>query len=280
MWKKVSGVLILIFLFCFLNTAAAEVSNEVHFLDTGQSDCILIKGVDKNYLIDTGASEAAEKSINYLNSIGVKSIEDIIITHYHDDHYGGLKKILLSINVNRVILPKHSNELKKQILDGLKGLNVKIDYIDKDYKIKASDIEIKALLPEKEDKKIENNNSIILEGSISGLKYIFMGDAEDRREKELIKFKDISRYDVIKIGHHGLDTSTSDAFIGKVKPRVAVITCNGGESPSKEILSRIEKQGTVIFRTDKQGDIMIKRNSINDYSNIKGIEINSHKVIK
>lgn len=280
MWKKVSGVLIFIFLFCFFNTAAAEVSNEVHFLDTGQSDCILIKGVNKNYLIDTGASETAEKSIEYLNSIGVKNIEDIIITHYHDDHYGGLKKILLSINVNRVILPKHTNEFKKQISDGLEGLNVKIDYIDKDYKIEARDIEVKALLPEKEDKKIENNNSIILEGSISGLKYIFMGDTEEKREKELIKSNNLSRYDVIKVGHHGLDTSTSDAFIGQVKPRVAVITCNGGESPSKEILSRIAKHGTVIFRTDKQGNIMIKRSSINDNSNIKGIEINSHKVIK
>lgn len=280
MWKKVSGVLLFIFLFCFFHAKAAEISNEVHFLDTGQSDCILIKEVNKNYLIDTGASETAEKSIKYLNSIGVKNIEDIIITHYHDDHYGGLKKILLSMNVNRVILPKHTNELNKQILDGLKGLNIKIDYIDKDYKIKANDIEIKALLPEKEDKKIENNNSIILEGSISGLKYIFMGDTEARGEKELIKSNNLSRYDVIKIGHHGLDTSTSDAFIKQVKPRVAVITCNGGESPSKEILSRIAKQGTVIFRTDKQGNIMIKRSSINDNSNVKGIEINSHKVIK
>jgi beta-lactamase superfamily II metal-dependent hydrolase len=280
MWKKVSGMLIFILLFCFFSTAAAEVSNEVHFLDTGQSDCILIKAGNKNYLIDTGTSGAAEKIINYLSTVGVKDIEDIIITHYHDDHYGGLKKILLSKNVNKVMLPKHDHEEKKQVLEDLKGLDVKIDYINKNYKIKARGIELKTCIPESKDETIENNNSIVFEGNIDGLKYIFMADSEQRREKELVKSNKLERYDVIKIGHHGLDTSTSESFIEKVKPRVAVITCNGSESPNKQILTRIAKQGAIILRTDNQGNIIIRSNSFDENNNIKGIEINSYKVIK
>lgn len=280
MWKKVSGMLMFIFLFCFFSTAAAEVNNEVHFLDTGQSDCILIKAGNKNYLIDTGSKSAAEKIINYLNIVGVKDIEDIIITHYHDDHYGGLRKIMLNKNVIRVMLPKHEHDEKKQVLEDLNGLDVKIDYINKNYKIKAKGIELKALIPGNKDETIENNNSIVFEGDIDGLKYLFMADSEQRREKELIKLKKLEGYDVIKIGHHGLDTSTSEAFIEKVKPRVAVITCNGSESPSKQVLTRIAKQGAIILRTDNQGNIMIRSSSFDESINIKGIEINSYKVIK
>lgn len=235
----------------------AETLHEVHLLDTAQSDCILIKQGNKNYLIDTGALNTGEKVISYLNDKGVKDIEFIIITHYHDDHFGGLLDIIKSKNVKNVLMPLHENENKYSLYEALSENNINVNFIGKGWYYSKDNMTIKAILPEKVDKLIENNNSVVLQADIDGVSYVFMGDAEKEEEKD-IKNLELDKCKVLKIGHHGLDTSTSELLLKKLKPEIAIISCDGKESPEEPVLKRIKKQGSKIYRTDEQGDIVIK----------------------
>lgn len=271
-WITVSA---LIFILIFSVRAKAEgVKPEVHFMDIGQSDCILIKG-EKNYLIDTGLPRTQDKVIHYLDSKDIDNIEDIVITHYHDDHYGGLEKILSSKKVKRVILPKHQQNYRDYIFSYLKDKNTKIDYIDSSYSINEKDINLKVILPEKEDLDIENNNGIVMCGTIDSLKYAFMADAEKEREKDILKNKEISDCDIMKVGHHGLDTSSTEELVRAINPRVAVVTCDGDESPSESVINRIKGNKTEILRTDKLGSIIIRKGKKD-----KEVEIMTSKMIE
>jgi competence protein ComEC len=249
--------------------------NEVHFLDVGQSDCILIKGKEKKYLIDTGFSGNYSKIIDYLNTQGVNKLDQVIITHYHDDHYGGLEGLTKNISIDKIILPKHQSKYRDFLFSYLQGKNIKVESITEDFEVKGNNIYLKALLANEEDMFIENNNGTVLVGTIDGIKYAFMADVEKEREKEILNNEEFSRSEVIKVPHHALDTSSTEDLIKFVKPKIAVITCDGNESPSKEIISRYEEDKAVVFRTDMHGDIIIKVDAKN-----KDIEITSSKVIK
>jgi len=254
--KKIS--VIVFFLILMINTTvyAKNETYEVHFIDTKQSDCILIKASDKNYLIDTGNYSQAQKVVEYLNKEGIKKIDSIIITHYHDDHFGGLKTILSNKKVGQVLLPDYSSRHKLYIYSVIKSKGVKIQSLNKISKLSYKKMKLKVIAPKEEDKEIVNNNSIILVGQIDGIKYGFLADCEKQEEKYLLKYKEITNCDIVKIPHHGLDTSSTKAFIKALNPKIAVITSDGVESPSDKVIERVNEQNSIIYRTDKYGSIV------------------------
>jgi len=249
---------IVFFLVLMINTTvyAKDENYEVHFLDTKQSDCILIKASDRNYLIDTGNYSQAQKVIDYLNKEGITKIDSIVITHYHDDHFGGLKTILSKKQVGQVLLPDYSSPHKSYIHQLVKSKGVKIGSINKISNLAYKKMNLKVIAPKDEDKEIVNNNSIILVGQIDGIKYGFLADCEKEEERYLLKFKEICNCDIVKIPHHGLDTSSTKAFIKALNPKIAVITSDGVESPSEKVIKRVNEQNSIIYRTDKYGSIV------------------------
>jgi beta-lactamase superfamily II metal-dependent hydrolase len=253
--------IIILFIIVILATSTAfakQSKYEVHFLDTGQSDCILIKTDIKNYLIDTGAEYYSDKILKYLNSNGINKIDTLILTHYHDDHYGGLIKIVDSRKVNKVFLPMHNNKMKYSIYKELNKRGVDVKYISNNYTLKDGRVNLKAIVPFKEDKRVENNNSIVLQGEIDGIRYFFAADCEKEEEEYMIKMNNINCCDILKVSHHGLNTSSTESFLKKVSPKVAIVTCNGVESPEVKVMNRISEAGSIIVRTDLQGNIVIK----------------------
>lgn len=256
----------IIFLFSISTNILAKdtQSSEVHILDTGQSDCILIKG-SENILIDTGAVGLGSHIINYLKQNNVKNIDYIIITHYHDDHYGSLIDICDRIEVKNVLLPMHKNKNRDILYKELFNKNTKVKFIYRNWELSNEEIKLKAILPIRVDEKIENNNSIVLQGTIEGINYMFMGDAEKEEERTL-KEAEIKPCDILKIGHHGLNTSTSRYLLKLLKPKIALITCDGKESPDNSVIKNLERLNCKIYRTDKQGAIIIKGR---DYKNIE-----------
>jgi competence protein ComEC len=274
--KKYVSAITLLFILLFGPIVNAQENNyDVHFLDTGQSDCILIKGIERNYLIDTGFAGSYENISAYLNAHGVNKLEKVIITHYHDDHYGGLEKLVQNNFVNKIILPRHQPCYRDVIFSYLKDKNVQVEYLSENFVIKDDNIDLKVLLPQKEDMITENNNGAVLFGTIDNVRYAFMSDVEKEREKELVKKKELLNSEIIKVPHHGLDTSSTEVLIKTINPKIAVVTCDGRESPSAEVVKRYETAQIAIFRTDMHGNIVIKANPEN-----KEIEITASKVIK
>ncbi|MBP2032259.1 beta-lactamase superfamily II metal-dependent hydrolase [Clostridium algifaecis] len=276
--KKKAILLITLLLVICMNTItfAKYRDTEVHFLDTGQSDCILIKTNNRNYLIDSGAAYYAPRIMNYLHLNKINKIDGIILTHYHDDHYEGIIKMARLMNVSKVYLPNNKNAMKAALSKQLSKSNTPVEYIDKDWSIKFGKMELHAIAPIHKDVKSknsnsdENNNSIVLQGKIGNLTYLFPGDCEEREEEDMIKYNKLKKCNILKVPHHGLYTSTSQKFLNKVKPKLAIVTSNGIGSPNNSTIKRLLKNSIVVLRTDDQGNIIIKNTSVYcDKSNIK-----------
>ncbi|WP_160677935.1 MBL fold metallo-hydrolase [Clostridium sp. C8-1-8] len=231
----------------------------VQVLNTGQSDAILILSKDFNILIDTGVKEQSSKLIAQLKSESINKLDYVILTHYHDDHYGGLEDVLKSVKVSHLMLPEFcaKQEEKAKVMKVVEASKVKYEYVKAGWYMEHNDIHLKAIAPTKPSKFLENNNSLVLLGQIGDLRYLFMADAERDLEKQVMKNKDIADVDVIKVAHHGIGTGSYKDFVRKVRPGVAIITSNGVESPNSKVVKNFTDLKCNVFRTDQYGDIMV-----------------------
>lgn len=242
----------------FFNCYSYEIKPEVQFIDVGQADCILIKG-SKNYLIDTGSIETSERVVKHLRREGIEELENIIITHYHDDHVGGLKRILQNVKVKEILLPYVENN--ESIISYLNKMDFKYTLLKENTLLESNKVNLNIIAPIERDKKLENNNSLVILGAIDNITYLFMSDAEKKLEDDLIKNYNIPRVNILKVGHHGLITGTTNRLLNATKPDFAVIFSDGIGSPSYNVLQRITKHGAKILRTDKLGSIKIENGS-------------------
>lgn len=263
MKKLIKLILSIFFIITFTQNVALATENhtKVNFINTNQSDCILIESASKNVLIDTADEGAYSDVEKFLKDKKINNLDLIIITHYHDDHYGGLDKILKNFKVEKVLLPTFYAEEseKNKVINTLESYKANYEYIREGWIYNYETINLRAILPIKNDTSIENNNSLVLKGIIDEVGYLFMGDCEQEEEEDLNKVKDLRNIDVIKIAHHGLNSSTKKKFLSQTKPLVAIITSNGEGSPNKEVEARIKSCGAKLFRTDLDGDITVVR---------------------
>jgi len=280
-FKEKKAAIILFFSLCLLfkivsTRAAGEESQsslvvmnsdnkdwEVHFLNTGQGDCILIKG-PCNILIDTSDSFRAKQIIKYLINQKVTILDKVIITHYHEDHYGGLLYIAKKIKLQQVLLAPEDMTKNKKYLEKCLA-NKKISYrelIDNE-QFEYLGMELKVLIPKVKKRYFAtesniNNLSAVLKGNIGGVKYLFMADCEREGEDYFLNNNLLEKCNVLKVGHHGLNTSTSDRLLNNIRPEIAVITSDGQESPSNKVLKRLGKRGITTFPTHIYKDVILK----------------------
>jgi len=238
----------------------------VHYIDVGQGDASFIEFPNKEVmLIDAGEKEYGEIVKNYISNLGYKNIDYVIGTHPHSDHIGGLQEIIENFNVSKVYLPNASNntntfmDLVKSIKDnsslyeGKKG----IDIVDKD------NLKVSIIAPSVIDDDNLNNNSIVLKIIYNNNSFLFTGDIESDLERQIL---DEVNVDVIKVSHHGSDTSSCQEFVNSVSSKYAIISVgkdNSYNHPSNEILNRWENSGSKIYRTDELGNIVVKSDGEN-----------------
>ena len=247
---------------------AVTVNNDlkVHYLDVGEADSIFIELPNgETMLIDAGEAQDEEKIADYIENLNYDTINYVIGTHPHADHIGGLAYIIKNFEVKNIYMPKVAANTKtyENLLKTIKSKSLSITVAEKDKKIINTE-NLKAYFLAPENKKYDelNNYSAILKIVFQDKSFLFMGDSEASVEKTLT---DVSA-DVIKVGHHGSNTSSSSGFIKKVNPEIAVISVgenNKYDHPDKDVIKAYEKLGAKIYRTDINGNIVISTDGEN-----------------
>ena len=218
-----------------------SVSSEVNFINVGQGDCTLIRNKNKTVLIDTGGltykDVANESLVPYLRKKRIYKIDAVIITHYDDDHCGALSSLMKSYPV-------------KAVYDYNSVFPVTIGYLtfyNYNYYANTND---------------ENDKSLVISFTNCNKDFVIMGDAPSYIEKEIIKHVDSIKCDILKVGHHGSNTSTSEEWLKYLSPSEAIVSCGRNNKyghPNKEVVALLNKYKIKIHRTDVEGTIVYKQ---------------------
>lgn len=242
---------------------------KVHYLDVGQGDSIFIElPNNETMLIDAAESYQSENIINYLKNLNYQKIDYVIGTHPHTDHIGGLKDIINTFEIGKIYMPKVVSTTKtyESLLMAIKDKNLKINTAKAGTSIIDTDaLKINILAPTNSTYTELNNYSVVTKITYGTTKFLFMGDAEKLSENEI---KENVTADVIKIGHHGSNTSSSIDFIKKVNAKYGIISVglnNKYNLPKEETITNWENSGTKIYLTSINGTIT----AISDGTNIK-----------
>jgi competence protein ComEC len=255
-----------------------SLDGEITFLDVGQGDCIYIrlpfgKG---DYLIDTGGSLTFEKQpwqekdhafdvgedtvVPFLKSKGVTTIDKLILTHGDADHAGSAEVILQEMKVKELVLPdrKEKNDLEIKLIGMAQSEDIAVQFVHAGNSWRVGKNRFYILSPEEDSQGDSNDGSIVLYTELGGLKWLFTGDLEADGEAKLIKRNPTLSVDVLKVGHHGSKSSTSEEFLETISPRWAIISVgenNRYQHPHQEVLDRLLERQMIIYRTDLFGAI-------------------------
>lgn len=250
------------------NTGGSKLVS-VHFLDIGKADSILIKIDDSAVLIDSGTNEKAKDIIDYLKKQAVTKLEYAIATHGDKDHVGGMSDIMKEFPTDVLVMSSRGKNTVPYNAMIDTAINLKVtQFIPKVKSVfYVEDVKFTVMAPGDEAMAAgtDNESSIVLMMQYGEKKFLFMGDAMEISEKEMLNRGYDLQADVIKVGHHGDTRSSSEEFLNAVNPAVAVITCDEGDEtslPERETLEMISKQHILLYRTDKDGTIVMTTNGV------------------
>ena len=248
-----------------------------HVIDVDQGDAILITTKDGNMLIDSGdlSDESQGKLDSYLRAQGIKSFEYVVFTHTDADHIGSGDIVINNYDVGTVIMPDYQATTKvfDRLVKAIEDKNVDLILIgeDKDceqsgYSFKVGPITHTVMAPT-EDFNDANEMSVVIKSVYGETSVLLTGDAEHKSEEAMLEEYKRSELDVdiLKAGHHGSSSSTTQDFFDEVTPEVAIISCGEGNKyghPHKEITDRFAEAGIEVYRTDLQGTVVIRTDGV------------------
>lgn len=250
----------------------------VSYIDVGQGDATLIQKGSFHMLIDAGKNEKGTTVVDYLKNAGVTDLDIVVGTHPDSDHIGGLDDVLEQIPVETVYLPEATKETKtyREVEEALRQLNqqAQMPQIGKEY-VYDENVMIRFLGPQKEYAGA-NDNSLVVQLAYGRNRFLFMGDAEEEAEKDILDKQYDLECDVLKVGHHGSHTATSDDFLQAADPAYAVISCGKDNSyghPHAEVVAKLEEDDVQIYRTDTMGTVQ----AVSDGENVRMSTGNFHQ---
>jgi len=273
--KKYAVVIVVIFTLCNLILTAEAADLRIHFIDVEEGDSILIQTPnDKVVLVDTGNPITGHKVVEYLNQNDIDDLSYLILTHPHLDHIGGVFLVLQEKNLGKVcdngqdltemkktseiynyyekLVREHNNYMVLSTNDEFTLDNVNFNILWPNEHLPLGDV---------------NNHSLVIMVNFKKFRCLLTGDIGVSVEKELLKQNNNLKIDVLKIGHHGGSNTSCKEFLEKTFPKIAIITATKNPIdgyPAEEVLNRLETIGIKVYRTDKNGNILIEADGVNE----------------
>lgn len=245
----------------------SQSSFEVHYIDVGQADAALVLCDDQAILIDGGNTEDSNLIYTYLKKHSVNHLDYIVCTHAHEDHVGGLSGALNYASVDTVFCSVTTYDSKAfsnftKNLDK-QGVAITVPQPGDSFALGSASITILGPIHPNEE---PNNTSIVLRIVYGSTSFLFTGDAEVEEENDILEAGHILQSTVLKVGHHGSDTSTSYRWLREVAPEYAIISVgldNSYGHPTENTLSKLRDAEVTVFRTDIQGDVICTSDGTN-----------------
>ncbi|MDE5738401.1 MAG: MBL fold metallo-hydrolase [Oscillospiraceae bacterium] len=239
---------------------------QVHVIDVGQGDSILICADGQTMLIDAGESKAGTKILNYLESKNITELDYAAATHMHADHIGSFQKIFDVIKPKNVIEPVYHDSLVpttktyEKYLDAVEATGANYQALKAGDSFALGNAQVSVLAPVSDEKVSSlNNTSLVLQIKYDDMTCLFTGDMEIQEEKMLLENHSDLKADFLKAGHHGSDTSSSEDFLAQVQPDYVAISCgvdNKYGHPANSTLEHLATWTENVYITAQQGDIV------------------------
>ncbi len=268
----------------------ADLNLKVTFLDVGQADCIVIQSNDDFMVIDGGNNADIATVTDFLKSEKIENIKYLIGTHPHEDHIGGLDAIINSFNVETIIMPEAVSDTQTfvDVITAIENKKLEITAPKVGDTYTLGNATFTMIAPNKIYSEL-NNMSVGIKLTNGENSFIFCGDAEVLSENDILSNKIDLKADVLKLSHHGSDTSTSKAFLKAISPKHTIISVGKDNSyghPNVDTLQKLLDNKIELYRTDLQGNIIVKSDgksiefNVESYDIAEGIKLASEKVLE
>lgn len=237
----------------------------IHFINVGQGDAILINNENYNILIDSGSNDSSDYLTSYLKTFKIKKLDYIIATHPHEDHIGSMGDIINNFHVDNLIAPNISSSDIDfvNMVKALNHKNLKINVIEDSTTINLLNNNYLTFLWSGNIATDNiNNNSLVVKYINQDISFLFTGDIEKEVEAQLQSINEpLLDSDILKVAHHGSNSSSTLNFLSAVSPNISIITCGLGNNyghPHKNTLTNLSNTNSSVYRTDINGNILIK----------------------
>ena len=237
----------------------------VHMIDVGQADCFLLIQDGETALVDCGTRSTGKDAVEYIKELGITTLDYVIGTHPHDDHMGGMYDVITNFEVGKVIIPDSSDgEITAnwylKLMDELKTGEYNVQYPEQGDIYKLEDATMQVLAAEKDVNGNTNNYSIVMKVSFGQMDMIMTGDAETEIEEIILESGVDIDAEILKLGHHGSDTSSSQEFLDAITPEYGLISSKVGnkyEHPIKSTMDKLQAMNVEVYRTDECGSVIM-----------------------
>lgn len=278
-WFRHKKFLLIFFIPFFIQYSIVNFSpvGEVVFLDVGQGDSVVIRLPfnQGNYLIDTGGTLTFEQEewkqrsksfdpgenivIPFLKSRGITTIDKIVLTHGDIDHLGSAQSIIAEMKVKELIVGMTNNkkDIEKRTIQYALEKNVQVTEVYSGMQWNKGKHKFYITSPKKH-MPASNDQSVVIYALMGGKRWLFTGDLEKEGEQRMIQQYPNLSVDILKVGHHGSNTSTTEPFLKTIQPEVAIISAgrnNRYGHPHQEVLDLLDVNNIFVYRTDRHGAI-------------------------